>query len=135
MDPIVAVVTLLSLLFYFATCLNVGLARRATGIQAPAMTGADQLDRAVRVQMNTLEWLPLFLVSLWLFDRFIPRPLGGGMAAGLGLIWIGGRILYLAGYMADPARRSLGFAIQGSCCFVLLFGALGGAIWALLGHG
>ena len=135
MDPIDAIVALLSLLFYFATIMNVGLARRATGIAAPTMTGAAQLERAVRVQMNTLEWLPIFLVSLWLFDLFIPKPLGAGVAAGLGLIWIGGRILYLTGYMADPAKRSAGFLVQFVCCMALLFGALGGAVWALFGHG
>lgn len=135
MDPIVAIVALLALLFYFATIINVGLARRATGIKAPTMTGAAQLERAVRVQMNTLEWLPIFLASLWLFDLFIPKLLGAGLAAGLGLIWIGGRILYLTGYMADPAKRSAGFLVQFACSMALLFGALGGAVWALFGHG
>ena len=134
MDPIVAIVALLALLFYFATSMNVGLARRATGIAAPTMTGADQLERAVRVQMNTLEWLPIFLLSLWLFDLFIPKPAGAGIGAGLGLVWIGGRILYLTGYMADPAKRSAGFLVQFVCCSLLLFGALGGAVWALFAH-
>jgi hypothetical protein len=40
--------------------------------------------------MNTLEWMPLFLPSLWLFAMY----LGDASAAALGAIWIVGRILY-----------------------------------------
>jgi glutathione S-transferase len=135
MDALVAIVALLALLFYFYTCLNVGRTRGATKIHAPAMTGHPQLERAVRVQANTLEWLPIFLVSLFLFDLFIPKPYGAWIGAAAGLVWIAGRFMYLTGYMADPAKRSAGFAVQGLSCGVLLFGALGGAVWALVAHG
>lgn len=135
MDAIVAVVALLSLLFYVFTGLNVGRARTASGIHAPTMTGHPQLERAVRVQMNTLEWLPIFLTSLFLFDLFVPRPYGPWIAALAGLVWIGGRVLYLRGYMADPGKREAGFMIQALSCAVLLFGALGAAVWALIAHG
>ncbi len=135
MDPAVAIVALLSLLFYSYTGYNVGLARRVSQIHAPTMTGHPQLERAVRVQINTLEWLPIFLVSLFLFDLFIPRPYGAWIATIAGLVWIAGRHLYLTGYMTDPARRSAGFMTQGLSCVVLLFGALGGAAWAMIAHG
>ena len=135
MDAFVAIVALLSLLFYFYTCLNVGRARGVSKIDAPAMTGHPQLERAVRVQGNTLEWLPIFLVSLFLFDLFIPKPFGAWMAAVLGVIWILGRYMYMTGYMADPAKRSAGFGVQALSCAVLLFGALGGAVWSLIAHG
>ncbi len=135
MDALVAIVALLSLLFYFYTVINVGRARGISKIAAPAMTGHPQLERAVRVQTNTLEWLPIFLVSLWLFDLFIPRPFGALIAAALGVVWIFGRFLYLTGYMADPAKRSAGFLTQTSSCAVLLIGALGGAVWSLIAHG
>ena len=135
MDAIVAIVALLALLFYFYTSLNVGRARGVSKINAPTMTGHPQLERAVRVQSNTLEWLPIFLVSLFLFDLFIPRPYGAWIGAAAGLVWIGGRYMYLTGYMADPAKRSAGFGVQGLSCVVLLFGALGGAIWTLVAHG
>jgi uncharacterized membrane protein YecN with MAPEG domain len=135
MDALVAIVALLSLLFYFYTVINVGRARGISKIAAPAMTGHPQLERAVRVQANTLEWLPIFLVSLWLFDLFIPRPFGALIAAALGVVWIFGRFLYLTGYMADPAKRSAGFLTQTSSCAVLLIGALGGAVWSLIAHG
>jgi len=135
MDAPVAIVALLAMLFYFYTIMNVGRARGASGIHPPMMTGHPQLERAVRVQSNTLEWLPIFLVCLFLFDRFIPKPYGGWIAAAFGLVWIGGRFMYMTGYMADPNKRGPGFAVQALSCAVLLLGAFGGAIWALIAHG
>jgi uncharacterized membrane protein YecN with MAPEG domain len=135
MDAIVAIVALLSLLFYFWTSLNVAQARGVSKIDAPAMTGHPQLERAVRVQTNTLEWLPIFLVSLWLFDLFVAKPYGAWIAAALGVIWIAGRYIYMTGYMAEPGKRSLGFMIQALACLVLLLGALGGAVWAMIRGG
>jgi glutathione S-transferase len=131
MDPLVAVVTLAALLFYFWTGMGVAGARRASGIDAPAMVGDPQLERAVRVQVNTLEWLPIFLVTLWIFVGFVPAPYGRWGAALLGVIWIVGRVIYQRGYMADPAKRSLGFGIQALACVALLVGALGGAVMKL----
>jgi uncharacterized membrane protein YecN with MAPEG domain len=122
-----ALVTLLSLLIYFWMSLQVGRARGKSGIDAPAMTGDPLLERAVRVHYNTLEWLPIFLVSLWLFAIYANEL----AAAAMGLVWIIGRLLYATGYMADPARRSTGFLIQLLACAVLLFGALGKVIYSL----
>ena len=123
----VAIVTLLALLAYLWMASRVAQARRKSGIEAPAMTGDPGLERAVRVQANTLEWLPVFLPSLWLFALYW----NDLAAAGLGLIWILGRILYALGYAADPARRSLGFVVQALATAGLLFGALGRAIWVV----
>ena len=123
----VAIVTLLAVLTYFWISFQTALARRKTGIQAPAMTGDPALERAVRAHYNTMEWLPIFLPSLWLFAIYWNEL----VAAGLGVVWIIGRVLYATGYMADPAKRSQGFLIQFAACVILLLGALGGAIWAL----
>jgi glutathione S-transferase len=122
-----AVVTLLALLVYFWMGLQVGRARGKSGIAAPTMTGDPLLERAVRVQSNTLEWLPIFLASLWLFAIYWNEL----VAAGLGVVWIVGRVVYSAGYMADPGKRSTGFLIQLAAVAVLLFGALGRIIYSL----
>jgi uncharacterized membrane protein YecN with MAPEG domain len=122
-----ALVTLLSLLAYFWMAMQVGRARGTSGIKAPAMTGDPVLERAVRVQSNTLEWLPIFLPSLWLFALYWNEL----VAAALGLVWIIGRLLYATGYMADPAKRSTGFFIQFLATAVLLLGALGRIIFSL----
>ncbi|WP_374469396.1 MAPEG family protein [Phenylobacterium sp.] len=122
---LVAIVTLCSLLVYFAFGLGVARARRQTGIAAPQMTGHPTLERAVRVHENTLEWLPIYLPSLWLF-AFYWNDL---VAAGLGVVWIAGRLVYAVSYMKEPGSRELGFGIQALACGVLLLGALGKAAW------
>jgi uncharacterized membrane protein YecN with MAPEG domain len=124
----VAIVTLLSLIKYIGFGLNVGFARGKSGIHAPAMTGDPLLERAVRVQANTLEWLPIFFVSLWLFALYWSDL----VAAALGLVWILGRLLYARGYLADPDKRSTGFLIQASVCLVLILGGLGRIIYVTL---
>jgi glutathione S-transferase len=122
-----ALATILALLVYLYMGVQVALARGKSGIKAPAMTGDPMLERANRVHINTLEWLPLFLAGIWLFaitwnDR---------VAAGLGLVWIIGRLAYSAGYMADPAKRSMGYLIQGLAGLALLLGALGRIAYSL----
>ena len=124
---LVAIVTLLSLLLYFAMGLGVARARQKCGINAPTMTGDTVLERSIRVQANTLEWLPIFLVSMWLFALYW----NDLVAAGLGLVWIVGRFLYGRGYVADPAKRETGFMIQALACGVLLFGALGRIVFVM----
>ena len=122
-----ALVTLLALLVYLYIGIQVARARGKSGIEAPAMTGHPMLERANRVHINTLEWLPLFLAGLWLFAIYWNEL----VAAGLGLVWIVGRLLYSAGYMADPAKRSMGYLIQALAGLALLLGALGRIVYSL----
>ena len=122
-----ALVSIVALLVYFYMGLQVGRARGKSGISAPTMTGDPLLERAVRVQMNTLEWLPLFLTGLWLFALYWNEM----VAAGAGVVWIVGRLLYSTGYMADPGKRSTGFLIQMVATATLLFGALGKIVYSL----
>ncbi|WP_419253157.1 MAPEG family protein [Caulobacter sp. ErkDOM-YI] len=123
----VAVVTLVALLVYVWMGVRVGGARKKSGIHAPTMTGDPELERHIRVQANTLEWLPIFLPSLWLFAIYW----NDMVAAILGVIWIVGRVIYALGYAASPDKRELGFMIQMAAAAILLFGALGRAIWML----
>lgn len=129
----VAIVTLVALLVYFWMGIRVGAARRVSGIEPPAMTGHPALERAVRAHANTLEWLPIFLPSLWLCHIFWqPQDQTGIVVAAIGVVWIIGRILYAIGYAADPAKRAMGFYIQLIAAAVLLFGALGKAVMVLV---
>ncbi|HZZ87821.1 MAG TPA: MAPEG family protein [Caulobacteraceae bacterium] len=130
--PPVAIVSLLALLLYFYMSLRVGQGRGKYGIEAPAVTGHPDFERDYRIHMNTLEWLPLFLVSLWLFALSWGSDL---IAAGIGAVWILGRILYLNGYSRAAAARGPGFGIQALATGVLLFGALGKIIWMLVQPG
>ena len=123
----VALVSLLALLAYFWMALQVPRARTKCGIAAPAMTGDPLLERTIRAHYNTLEWLPIYLVSLWLFAIYW----NDMVAAALGVVWIIGRIAYALGYAADAARRGPGFLIQSLAVAVLLFGALGRIVYIL----
>ena len=123
----VAIVTMLSLLAYFWMGMQVGAARGKSGIQAPAMTGDPVLERTIRAHYNTLEWLPLFLVPMWLFAIYW-SPM---IAAGVGVVWIVGRIIYQRAYVAEAGKRSTGFLIQALAVAVLLFGGLGRLVYLM----
>lgn len=125
---LVAIVTLLSLVLYVMMGLRVGEARTKFGVVAPAVTGDPEFERRFRVQSNTLEWLPTYLVSLWLFALYW----NDRAAAVLGVIWIVGRILYMTSYSKDASSRGPGFGIQALATLVLLFGALGKIIWVAI---
>lgn len=121
----VAIVTLLAILAYVWMSGGVSAERRRSGIDAPAMTGDPRLERTIRAHYNTLEWLPIFLPSLWLFALYW----NDLVAAALGLVWIVGRVIYFIGYRADAGKRAAGFYVQMLATAVLLFGALGRAIY------
>jgi glutathione S-transferase len=123
-----ALITCLALLFYFFTCINVGKARQKFGVKAPAVSGNLDFERVFRVQMNTLEWMPIFLPALWLFAIYISDPI----AAAIGFIWIVGRVLYMIGYSKAANQREVGFIVQTIAATVLWLGALGAIIWRLI---
>jgi glutathione S-transferase len=125
-----AVVTCLAVLVYFLTGIRVARARAAFGIKAPAITGNPDFERAFRVQMNTLEWMPIFLPSLWLFAIYI----SDGIAAAIGLVWIVGRILYMTGYAQAANKRGPGFGVQALAAGALWLGSVGAVLWRLV-HG
>ncbi len=131
MHSLVAIVTLLSLILYFMMGLRVSQARSQYGVAAPAITGNEDFERVFRVHANTLEWLPLYLPSLWLFAIYW----NDRVAALIGLVWIVGRILYMTGYSKAAASRGPGFGIQAMATGVLLFGALGKIIWVAVQTG
>ena len=123
-----ALVTCLAILFYFFTSFRVGKARASFGVKAPAISGNPDFERVFRVQMNTLEWMPIFLPLLWLFAIYISDTI----AALVGLVWIVGRVLYMTGYSRAAEKRGPGFAIQALACVVLLLGAVGAIGWQLI---
>jgi glutathione S-transferase len=125
-----ALVTVLAVLLYFYTGARVAGARRKYNVPAPATIGNPDFERVFRVQMNTLEWMPIFLPGLWLFALYV----GDKSAAVLGLVWIAGRIDYAQSYSAAADRRGRGFFIQAGVCGVLVTGALIGIVGSIV-HG
>ena len=122
LDPVrySALITLLAIAVYFYSLMLVGRARSTYGIKAPATTGNLDFERVFRGQMNTLEWLPIFLPALWLFALSV----SDALAAVLGIVWIVGRVLYIRTYAAAADRRGPGFRVQAIASIVLWIGAL-----------
>lgn len=123
-----SLVTLLAVAAYFWTGIMVARARSRHGVKAPATMGDPDFERVFRVQQNTLEWMPIFLPSLWLFAVYV----GDHWAALVGLVWIGGRVLYMRDYAEAADLRGRGFSIQALACGLLFIGAAIGLAWRLL---
>ena len=115
-----SIITLLALLVYFITIINVGRARAKYKIAPPATTGDPNFERVLRVQQNTLEQLVFFLPLLWLFSYYI-GDLWGSILGGL---WILGRAIYAWGYYQAVEKRTIGFAISSLSSMTLLAGTL-----------
>ena len=127
MEP-VAVVIVLALVQYIAFGMLVAWARGKYGVKAPAVTGHETFDRYFRVHQNTLELLVAFVPAIWLFGMYVDPT----WAALLGLVFVVARMLYLRGYVTDPAKREVGFTLSMLPVLVLLAGALWGAGRSLL---
>jgi len=125
---LVAIVIVLALMEFVAFGMLVGRARGTYGVKAPAMSGHEVFDRYFRVHYNTMEVLIVFVPSIWIFGLYVdPR-----WAAGLGTIYLVGRIVYFRDYVANPAGRGKGFGMSMLPVLALLIGALIGAGWALI---
>ena len=120
----VHIVALLAILQFIVFGMLVGQARGKYGISAPAMTGNEHFERAVRVQMNTLEQLICFLPALFIASAYW-SPV---YVAAAGVVYLIGRTLYRQAYVANPAKRGLGFLLTFLPTTVLALAALAGAV-------
>jgi len=127
MPKYTALVTLLAIALYFFLATRVAKARVTYGVRHPAITGNADFERIFRAHVNTLEWMPTFLVPLWLCAVYL-NDVG---AAVLGLVWIAGRAWYFAGYCSAVPKRLPGFFIQGMACLLLFVGAAAGVVMRL----
>ena len=120
----VQIVLALALLQFIYFGLAVGRARGIYKCPAPATTGNEMFERYFRVQMNTLEQLVVFIPAIFLFAMKVdPR-----WAAGLGAVYLVGRVLYFTAYVRDPAKRGPGFGLTAIPNLVLVVGGLIGAM-------
>jgi glutathione S-transferase len=126
--PLTTLAIVLALFVYFGLAFQVGKARSAFNVPAPASAGHPEFDKRMRVQMNTLEQLALFLPAI-----FLGAPVLGDLwAALIGLVWSAGRIIYARSYYRDPATRSTGFMLTILPSAILLIAAIVGAVRTLL---
>ena len=117
-------VTLLMAAYYLGIGIFVGKTRAKFGLPAPAMSGNADVERALRVQGNAVEFAPIVFPALWLAAYWTSDV----FAALLGLVWILGRIIYAKTYMEAANKRTLGFVIQTTATGVLWLMALGGVL-------
>jgi uncharacterized MAPEG superfamily protein len=119
------IVAMLAVLQYLVFAALVSRARGRYGIKAPSVTGSEPFERVYRVQMNTLELLVAFIPALYVAARYWPAP----YVAGLGSVYLIGRLVYWRAYVAAN-RRTLGYSLSIGPVFVLVLAVL---VPALLG--
>ena len=127
--PVVHAVIALALIEFFAFGMLVGRARVKYGVAAPAITGHPVFERYFRVHYNTLEQLVCLVPGMLVFAVYVSE----SVAAGLGAVYLAGRIVYLRAYVADPKKRSAGFGMSALPIMILMVGGLIGAIRAAMG--
>ena len=98
---LVALLALVQFLFFGAM---VGRARGRYGVKAPAVSGHEMFERALRVQMNTLELLVVLLPALYVAAKYWPQ----AWVAAAGAVYLVGRFVYWRSYVAAPASRGAG---------------------------
>lgn len=125
---LIALVTVLVAMEYFFLAVMVGKSRGETGVLAPSVIGDDKFERVFRVQQNTMEQLIIFFPALWIFGYYVHEEIG----AGLGAVFLVGRIIYARGYVQASDKRGPGFIIGSLALLALLLGGLAGLVITLL---
>ena len=117
-----AAVTVLAALVCLGMAILVARTRARFKVSPPAMTGSPEVERALRVQGNTVEQVVIFLPLLWVAALYFQ----GWFPPAIGLVWCLARIVYAAGYMKDPPSRRIGFATSVFCSIALaILGIIG----------
>ena len=119
---------MLALLEYVVMAALVGRAREKFGILAPTMTGHPDFERVIRVHLNTLENLIIFVPAVWIFASYVSAL----WAAILGFVFVVARAVYAVGYLRAAEKRSIGAAVTGLVDLVLVVGGLIGLALAIL---
>ena len=123
--PLTVSALLLALLVYAWAALRVGRARARYGVKAPAVAGHEAFERVFRAQQNTVEQMVIFVPLLWLAATLW----GDAVAAGYGLTWSIGRVLFVEGYARAAEKRELGFMLSGGLSLLVLLAAIATLAW------
>jgi glutathione S-transferase len=127
----VELVAALAVLQFLSFGALTGNARRVSGLKAPAVTGHPTFERMYRVQMNTLELLVAFMPALFLAAKYWSPVL----IAGLGVVYLVGRVIFWRAYVTDPSKRALGFILSIVPTMILAALALIGVVMSMFSNG
>ena len=122
------IVICLALAQYLYFTMVTGLTRGKLGVQAPRTTGNEEFERRFRVQQNTLEQLIVFVPAMFLYSAYV----NAHWAAGIGIMFIVGRMLYANTYVNDPGKRAPGMVISFLANCALVLGSIIGIVWELV---
>jgi glutathione S-transferase len=106
----------------------VAWARGKYKVAAPAISGNEVFERFFRVHYNTNELLFVFMPSIWFFGSYL-SPLWASVLGGTYLL---GRVIYAIGYVRSPKQREIGFVMSAVPAFILLAGAIYGAVCTII---
>ena len=99
-----ALVTVLAIIINLFFMFRTGLNRPKFKIDAPKTVGNETWERYFRVHANTVEQMVMFMPALWLAAFYSSDEL----AAGIGAIWLVGRLIYSYNYISKPKTRAPG---------------------------
>jgi len=127
----VNLVILLALIEYIFFLILVGATRTQYGVEAPATAGDEQWERSHRIQVNTGEQLVLFIPAIYAFAYYVSPE----WAAGLGLFFLAGRVVYFLGYRKAGEKRMPGAVMTSFPSYIMVLGALIGLIAKVISAG
>ena len=120
--------TMVALFQFVFFGIEVGRARGRFGVAAPAVSGHPEFERYFRVHMNTQEQLIVLLPAAFAFAHLV----GDLWAAIAVAVYVVGRFVYFRSYVADPAKRGLGFMLSAFPAWIMVIGSLIAAVMALV---
>lgn len=127
----VTLVTSIMLIQLFVFDIKSGMARDKGGVKAPATTGDETYEKRNRIHLNTIELLMMGIPSMWIFGNYVHAL----TAAGLGMVFVIGRVIYSRSYMIDPDKRGTGFMISMLPVLTMMFGGFIGIIVSIVKSG
>jgi glutathione S-transferase len=124
----VYLVTALALVQFTFFGALVSKGRKQHSVLPPTMTGPAAFEALVRVHLNTLERLIVFVPLLWMAAMFWPAQ----WAALVGAFFIVGRFMYWRAYVKRPDLRQPGNILSMLAIAVLLLATLTGLVQTAL---
>jgi len=102
-----SLVTILAIVITMFFMFRVGFAREKYNVSSPKMEGNEAWEILCRIHLNTVEQIVLFLPALWLAAFYSSDK----WAAGIGTVWLVGRLLYSYLFISTPKKRGPGMML------------------------